>query len=217
MAGSFPEFAIENGYVFRILHAANLPALLREGAPCLSSVRAGAAYVPIGNPDLIAKRTTKRVPIEPGGVLADYVPFYFTPRSMMLMNILTGWNVQKQKPDEILIAVTSVRRLVERQVPFVFTNGHAFMIESEWFSDPARLDRIDWGILQRSDFRRTDDDPGRCNRYQAELLVHKHVGVEDLLGLACFNDNTKTAIDGVLAQHGTTSLKVLPKPNWYPR
>ncbi len=42
--------------------------------------------------DLIEKRTAHTVPIPPGGSLGDYVPFYFTPWSIMLYNIKTGYN-----------------------------------------------------------------------------------------------------------------------------
>src|ERR1700685_3183047 len=39
-------------------------------------------FVNIGMTDLIDKRIPWVVPRKPGGALSDYVPFYFTPRSM---------------------------------------------------------------------------------------------------------------------------------------
>jgi hypothetical protein len=50
-------------------------------------------YINIGNIDLIDKRGYRKVPIEPGGTLADYVPFYFTPFSVMMKNIHSGRGV----------------------------------------------------------------------------------------------------------------------------
>jgi len=55
-------------------------------------------YRNIGNPDLIDKRSRRVVPIPPGGTLSDYVPFYFTPFSMMMYNIKTGYGVSDTCP-----------------------------------------------------------------------------------------------------------------------
>lgn len=52
-------------------------------------------FVTIGNPDLIDKRARRAVPLPPGGTLSDYVPFYFTPKSPMLLNIKTGFKGMK--------------------------------------------------------------------------------------------------------------------------
>jgi len=47
------------------------------------------------NPDLIDKRSRRVVDVTPGGTLSDYVPFYFTPYSIMMLNVMTGYNVKK--------------------------------------------------------------------------------------------------------------------------
>ena len=54
----------------------------------------------IGNPDLIDKRSRRVVPIPPGGTLSDYVPFYFTPFSIMMFNIKTGYGGIKHVPNQ---------------------------------------------------------------------------------------------------------------------
>ena len=41
----------------------------------------------VGQPDIKLKRRHRVVPIDPGGVVADYVPFYFAARSPMLGSI----------------------------------------------------------------------------------------------------------------------------------
>jgi len=82
----------ELGLLFRITHVANLPWLLVNGLHCANGPVQDPNFVAIGNPDLIDKRTKRPVPIAPKGTLADYVPFYFTPKSPMLFNIKTGYN-----------------------------------------------------------------------------------------------------------------------------
>jgi hypothetical protein len=58
--------------------------------------------------------------------LADYVPFYFTPFSVMMKNIHSGWGVQQRQNEEIVILVSSLHRIRELDLPFVFTNAHAY-------------------------------------------------------------------------------------------
>eukprot|EP01041_Mallomonas_annulata_P023754 gene23754-44328_t len=71
----------ERGLLFRITHTDNLPWLLNNGLHSAGGGLADPGFVPIGLANLIAKRTARAVPVPPGGVLADYVPFYFTPKS----------------------------------------------------------------------------------------------------------------------------------------
>lgn len=80
----------KNPQMFRITHITNVPWILQNGLHCRSSGAVDPNFVRIGNASLIDKRQHFPVPIAPGGALSDYVPFYFTPRSIMLYNIVTG-------------------------------------------------------------------------------------------------------------------------------
>ena len=123
----------------------------------------------------------------PRGTLSDFVPFYFTPHSPMLLNIKTGYNGMKRTamPD-IAFMVTSLHKIAQAGLGFVFTDRHAYVQAAQFSSDLADLDRIDWPLLQSRDFKRDPDDPGKCERYQAEALIHKTVPVAALSGIACY-------------------------------
>lgn len=81
----------ERVLIFRIVHIDNVPWILDNGMHCRTSEIQAPDYRVIGNKDLILIRGSRAVPIQPGGTLADYVPFYFTPFSPMLYNINTGF------------------------------------------------------------------------------------------------------------------------------
>ena len=99
----------ERGLLFRITHVRNLPWLLANGMPSSSGATADPNFVAIGNPDLIEKRRRQAVPLPPHGMLADYVPFYLTPKSPMLLNIKTGWKgITRRSNAEIAVLVSSV-------------------------------------------------------------------------------------------------------------
>jgi hypothetical protein len=205
----------EAARIFRITHVQNVPWILTHGLHCRSSNQRDPNFVPIGMPDLIEKRATRNVPLPPGGVLGDYVPFYFTPRSIMMFNIKTGRNNVIQRPNaEIAILVSSLHRLQELNIRFLFTDGHAYMKESDYFGDLADLNRIDWELLKRRDFKYDAEDPGKLGRYQAEALVHRHLPISALLGIACYDSQTQRRLEAEVSQRGlSTPVKAIP--TWY--
>lgn len=205
----------EAAYIFRITHVANVPWILDHGLHCKSSSVVDPNFVPIGMAELIQKRTHRVVPRGPGGTLSDYVPFYFTHSSVMLYNIKTGYNNVIQRPNrDIVILVSTLHKLSETGTHFVFTNGHAYLQESEYFEDLADLPRIDWDLLRKRDFQKDPDDPGKLGRYQAEALAHRHVPVDGLLGLACYDGSVQTQIESEIKSR-RLSMKVQVMPQWY--
>jgi hypothetical protein len=196
-------FTQEKARIFRITHVDNIPWALRHGLRCRSSPVYDPNYRNIGNPDLIEKRTKRVVPIAPGGTLSDYVPFYFTSRSPMLLNIKSGWKGLPRVPmRDIVVIVASLHRLAERGVRFVFSDRHAYLVTAQFSSDLRDLDRIDWGILQRSDFRYDDNDPGKMDRYQAEALVHDYLPIGALAGIICYDEKQAGHVQALIADAG---------------
>ena len=205
----------DKAWIFRITHIDNVPWILANGLHCPNSKTVDPNFRQIGNPDLIRKRSKRVVPIPPGGTLEDYIPFYFTPLSPMLYNIKTGRNgTQAHSMDEIVILVSSLYRVAELGLPFVFTNSHAYPPTTEFSSNLDDLNRIDWPILAAHDFKRDPEDPGKIDRYQAEALIHRHLPVTAIKGLACFGPTQESRLNGMLLAAGV-SLKVLAKHEWF--
>ena len=98
--------------IFRITHRDNLPWVLDHGLYARNGGVSDPTFRNIGNLDLIDKRSRRTVPVPPGGTLSDYVPFYFTPFSIMMYNIKTGYGGVKRVPnDEIIIFVSSLHHV----------------------------------------------------------------------------------------------------------
>jgi hypothetical protein len=205
----------ERALIFRIVHRDNVPWILDNGLHCRNSTTFDPNYVDIGNLDLIGKRDGHPVPMEPGGTLSDYIPFYFTPFSIMLYNIKTGWGgIRKRDNQEIVIMVSSLHRLQKSGAQFLFTDRHAYLAAAQFFSELAHLNQIDWPRLQQKDFKTDPEDPSKKERYQAEALVYKHLPIEALLGMACYNDDALRFLNEALTarQMNTTVAK---KSSWY--
>jgi ssDNA thymidine ADP-ribosyltransferase, DarT len=206
----------EKARIFRIIHRANLPWVLDHGLHCGNSATLAAKWVSIGNQELISKRASWPVPVPPGGVLNDYVPFYFTPFSVMMHNINTGWGgVTKHPKQDILILVSSLRRVAALGLTFLFSDSHANNSLVTYASDLTELGRVDWALLQARDFKRDPvNDPGKVGRYQAEALVHRHCPIEGLSGIVCYTENVKIEIEQALAERGL-NLQVIARTGWY--
>lgn len=204
----------EKALIWRIVHRDNLSWILDNGLHCGNSAVKTPGWVSIGNPELTDKRATHRVPTPPGGFLNDYVPFYFTPFSVMLKNIHSGRSVQRRDNEEILILVSSLRHIAKQGLPFLFTDSHAYYQWSNYYDNLDQLGKVDWQLLQRRDFKRDPDDPAKFERYQAEALVHQHCPVSGLLGIVCYTEKMKMSIEQALAQRAL-ALPVHARSGWY--
>lgn len=211
----YPDLNPQKALLWRIVHRDGLPWILDNGVHSRNSQMQDPHYVNIGNAELIDKRAHRVVPIGPRGTLSDYVPFYFTPFSPMMYNIKTGYGgITRRSNEEIVILVSSLHRVRELGLRFVFTDRHAYPLLAQYFDDLDHLSKIEWQLLQRRDFQRDPDDPEKVERYQAEGLVHDHLPIAGLLGLVCYNKEMKQEIEGLVAQRGL-ALKVHALPGWY--
>lgn len=204
----------EKALIWRVTHCNNLPWILDHGLHCANSSLQDPDFVSIGNPELIERRRQRTVPIPPKGTLADYVPFYFTPFSVMMYNIHTGHGVLQRPNDEIAVLVSSLHRLQEMGICFVFTDRHAYVSVAEYFSDLAMLNKIDWERIRDRDFRLDPDEPDKMERYQAEALVHRHLPPKGLLGIMCHNEAQQRIIEAAVAERGL-NVQVHLRPTWY--
>lgn len=215
MSNHYPNLNPQKALIWRIVHRDNLNWILDNGLHCTNSGITAPNYEAIGNQDLISRRASRVVPTKPGGVLADYVPFYFTPFSPMMYNIYTGRGEVKQRcNEEILILVSSLPKMQEKGIPFVFTDRHAYTQLAEYYNDISSLDKIDWALLQQRNFQRNPNDPVQIERYQAEALIYGHCPIDSLIGVVCYTDELKLSIEHEVAKRGLT-LDVRKLPQWY--
>ena len=214
MAPRYPTLNPERALIWRIIHRDNLDWVLAHGLQCANSGMRDPNFIPIGNPDLIAGRKEKHVQLAPGGTLSDYIPFYFTPFSPMMMNILSGRGVPARSREETCILVSSLPKVVEKGLSFIFTDRHAYADLANFYSDLNELSNIDWERIQAKDFKRDPEDPEKFEKYQAEALVHQELPVDALLGVVCYSEAVKSRV-AELAESHSINLDVQVRPRWY--
>ena len=201
--------------ICRITHYRNVPWVLDHGIHCRTSPTNDPNFINIGHGEVIGKRALRLVRTGPGGFLNDYVPFYFSTHSVMLYNIHTG-RVEgvSVRQEEIVFIVSSIEKLGELKLPFVYSDGHALAANTVFFTNIADLEKLDWATIQSQDFKRRMNDLDRTRRYQAECLVHRHVPLEALLGIGCKDQERVNLLQQEVTSRGL-SVKIRLCPKWY--
>jgi hypothetical protein len=203
--------------VLHITRYENLPSMVTHGLFSDSQAqKSKMVQVEIGNIGIKAQRARRIVPLAPGGVVADYVPFYFAPRSPMLYAISRG-NVAtyQQGCDEIVYLVSSTQILGEQELTVLGTDRNAVLAIAEFTADDTYLTGIvDWNLMRARMWNNTPAAPDRMERRQAELLVHGQVPWSAMMGVATKSEEVKIRVETVLSKLGQ-STPVAVRSGWY--
>jgi ssDNA thymidine ADP-ribosyltransferase, DarT len=187
--------------IYRLVHVDCLQTLLTRGvlhAPN-GTPDDGLPYRTIHDTSVQANRRVKAVPCGPGGTVHDYLPFYFGARSVMLLKLKTGQVAGYAEGQEPLIYLVSTAQAVATAGNrFVFTDGHSLANFTQWFTDLARLDAVDWPLLSARYWNDTPQDNDRQRRKQAEFLVWQSVDWGLIGGIGVFNAAMKARVEGIL-------------------
>jgi hypothetical protein len=200
--------------IYHITHIDNLDRILTRGALVCNA--AGPNYVNIANAGIQGRRAAKVVPCGPGGVLHEYVPFYFGPRSPMLYaihcNAVDGYAGGQ---DRIMHLVASVKGVIDSGQRFVFTDGHAAMEMSTFYTNwNMHRAEIDWALMTATYWNDTQEYPDRKRRRQAEFLVHRRVPIELVYEIGVRTQAHATAVQRILLAH-ESRIRVVARPGWY--
>lgn len=215
MSGKIPDPTL----IYRLTHIDNLRIYLRRGgihAPRFTPDD-GLEYRTIHYVDIQNERHIKRLRCGPGGVIHDYVPFYFGTLSPMLLCLETGRVAGYDEGQEPLIyIVSSAQKVAESGAKFVFSDGHGIATYTDWFCDLADLGKVDWNTVKLKIWRATFDDMDRQRRKQAEFLVHEFFDWSLVFGIAVINDKIKDQVEKIQAWFPTElRKKVVVRRGWY--
>lgn len=200
--------------IYRITHYRNLPFILQNGLHCHNCEPKDEQFIQIGFRTLINLRTDWPVSVPPGGVLGNYVPFYFTVKSPMLYVIAKGNDPEVVgNQDEIIYLVSTVEKIQELGIPYVFTDRNAKLGYASFSNNYKELEKLDWKIIHGGQWGR-QYGLERIEIKQAECLMHQHVPIEAIIGIACKTQEVMDAINIMLSENNCKiPLKI--KTNWY--
>ena len=199
-------------------HVENIPHILKYGVTSAASPNANPAYIPIGDSSLISYRTDKYIQTIHGESirLGQFIPFYFGIRMPMLYVIQHGGNYVPTavNPDQIIYVVVSLQSLLNVDINFYFTDGHATDALTTTF-DRSHIDQlqmhIDWNAVTAKYWKGEGIDIDVKRRKQAEFLIDGDIATEHIAGYLCYSCYSSEK----LASFGIPRERIKIVPNAY--
>ncbi len=195
-----------------MMHIDNVPHVLQHGIAHASSPNANTSYVPIVDSSLISSRSQFKMPN--GKTLGLYIPFYFGARMPMLYVIQKGFNtVPSVPPEKIVYCVSTVQKMIDHDLPFVFTNGHAVDGFTEFFDkkDVQNIDSLIDKPAIGAKYWKQDNDNDLKRRKEAEFLVESDIPPEAIVFWIVYNEAAKNE----LINKGVPANQIYVKPDYY--
>lgn len=192
----------------------NIGFILQNGLHCCNCGVQDPDYINIGHKKLIANRGNSVLSIAPGGVLNDYIPFYFHYKMPMLYHIYTG-RVKDYagSQSDIIYLVSTAETISNLQLSYLFTDRHAYLDVKKLYNKLPDLQKLAWDIIRDNTWHETYSQL-RKELKQAEFLVHQHVPTQALIGIAVQNNNVATFVQQEVKKAGL-NLQVVIKPQYY--
>ncbi len=198
--------------IFRMTYIDNMPHILQHGITHKTSNNANPNFKSLGDTSIISKRN--EFELNNGKKLGDYIPFYFAARMPMLYVIQNGYcGVKQESAEDIVYCVSSVQKIIDNQLDFIFTDGHAIeCLTTQYCSDQiTKIETlIDWNAV-KAKYWKDDNDLDLKRRKQAEFLILGDISIGAVLGYIVFNQNSKQR----LINMSISNDKIQIKPDCY--
>jgi hypothetical protein len=215
------------GLLFNFTHLDNVRAILGQASLlCDTRVRSeGLLKTEAGHQGIKERRRTRPVTCDPGGVVADYVPFYFAARSPMMLKLRSG-QVPTFTSDhrDLVYFLTTVDRILESGIPFVISDRNAAVAVADFSNDVTVLGDltqtlpastfVDWPLMNQTYWNNTAEYPDRMERRMAEFLVHDNVPLDLVTGIAVHSENQRAKMEHLFEDAGRP-VGIELRPDWY--
>jgi len=214
--------------IFHITAVENLTSIVGNGGlkPKNSLIHNGIGYQNIAYQSIQQRRANKVVTVPPGGLVHDYVPFYFAPRSPMLYTINRG-NVAgcPWRQEDIVHLETTVERVIHNNLPFVFYDMNAALDMAKPYISTHDLDKVAWELITEDPcldgyciyWQSKHSVPRyvfRMEKRQAEFLIHGAVALSVIVRIGVYDNARRDRVQRSLgAMAGSVPVEV--KRDWY--
>lgn len=205
--------------IYRILHIENLNTVIKQqGVYAPNFVPIGDfPYRSIQNRNLGNSRRSDQIPVIPNGTIHDYAQFYLGPRSPMLFQLHTGWvEGYNETQQSIIYLVARVQDIVDANLPYVFTDGHAHAKFTQFYNKTRDLKKLDWTMIYAKDWNDTIDAPDRQRKKQAEFMIHQFCPWSLIRKIGVYNDMIRQKVEYILDKFPPEDKRsVVVMREWY--
>lgn len=178
-------------FFYHFTHVDNIDSIVENGALLSTNLKKkyGISHHNIANVDIQNRRSEMKVPVGPGGVVHDYVPFYFTSINPMLLGLLNRKVIDQ--PYICFIAV-SIDKIVNDSVIFTDASANTRLLPN-FYDSPDDLSRLNWELIDSKKWKDSSDK--EKHQRMAEVLVHHKVPLSWIDSYIVFNKIAKQKIE----------------------
>lgn len=149
------------------------------------------------------RRSKMEVSAGPGGVVHDYVPFYFATMNKMLLRLINRKVVDQ--PYIVFMAVP-IEKILEKNVVFTDTSANT-IIPPHFYDNPNDLEKLDWNLIDFTKWVKIPDT--EMHSQMAEVLVYEHVPLSWIDTYIVFDKIGETAIKNCYRNAGLDEPNIL--------
>lgn len=212
------EWRSELTSIYHITHIDNIANIFAAGGLWSDTERAARSLqvTGIAHQHIKDRRAKKVVPVSAGGFVADYVPFYFGPRSPMLCAISHG-NVEGYEAGQervVHLVSTAEAAMALDDVRWCFTDGQAEMAMTWFYDDWTKKNHVNWALMQAQWWNDTAEYPDRKRQRQAEFLAHRYFPWWALDCVGVYDEVVARELEAILSG-ATHQPAIRVVPDWY--
>lgn len=195
-------------------HVKNLAGIAASGL--VADQQKPAGTVECADLSIKERRRTQVVSAGPGGVVADYAPFYFAPRSPMLYRIHKGGvETYSGRQDELVYLVSRVSQVQQHALAWAATDRNAALATAKYTDQVVELaSHVDWAVMEAIVWMNTESDGSRRERRMAEFLVHHALPWTAVVGIVVQTPPMAAEVRSIIATAGHVP-QVAVVPQWY--
>lgn len=191
-------------YAYHFTHIDNLPSIIEGGLLSTNEKQKnGIEHTDVANSSIQERRSKMEVTCGPGGVVHDYVPFYFAKRTPMLLNIVKSKNFDQEL---VIFLAISIDKVTEQSTVFSEASANT-VVPPQFHSKPKHLSKLNWDVIDCSKW--TYSDANDKHDKMAEMLVHQKVGIDDISHIVVWHKGFKNHVKKTLGQYGLGRIKVV--------
>lgn len=168
-------------YAYHFTSIENLPGILEHGLLSYNEMRKRKVeHLSVAEDSIQVRRSRMAVKCGPGGVVHDYVPFYFCKRTSMLQAVIFRKNVDQQFLIYIAVTIDWVNEDCA-----VFTDASANTeCPPGFYAYCKDLCQLKWDLIDSLGWRWNDEQK---QARMAELLIHRSLPVDAFTHIITWN------------------------------
>ena len=205
------------GYIVHLTSVENLASIWDAGALLAPSQIPDSVQIDeLGSRRIKERHAEGEVPCSAGGVVADYVPFYYSARSPMLFFAHTGNSLSPftSGQADLVHLVSHIDVALDHGCTIAIADRNATLVLAEFSDDRDDLDDlVDWTLQNQRFWNNTPEQPDRMERRMAEFLVHDRLPIDAILGVVAMDDSRESRVLDALAGYDDVAVHV--NRDWY--